>query len=89
MGRPSETKAAEIAKAMPANERYLLTRKVAAEYLGISTDAIYEHEVNGDIGSARYGKGKNAKCLYRRKDVEQLGEMIFGGRTFLDRMTTV
>lgn len=88
MGRPSETNAAKIARAMPANERFLLSRQASADYLGISSDSVYQHEVNGDIKSARYGKGKNAKCLYRRKDVEELGEMIFEGRTFLDRMTT-
>lgn len=65
----------------PVDERLLLTRQMAADYLSISLTTFKTFELSGDVKGFPFGSGKEKR--YRRTDLDQLADRIEAGETKL------
>lgn len=78
------TKAERIAASAPINQRALLTRAMAADYLSIGQSMFRAFEASGDIVGLPIGTGKEKR--YRRMDLDALIEAIADGNTKIDQV---
>lgn len=82
MGRP--TKAEKIAASTPINQRALLTRSMAADYLSLSVPTLKSYEDSGDLKGIPIGTGKEKR--YRRSDLDDLIDRVAERRTNQDKV---
>ena len=69
--------------ATPINERALLTRQMAADYMSISYDLFIRYERSGDIKGMAISSGREKR--YRRRDVDALIDAVAEGTTNIDK----
>lgn len=77
------TTADRVARATPINQRVLLTRQMAADYLSISVTTFRQFEASGDLKGIPIGAGKEKR--YRRSDLDELVEKIADQTTNIDK----
>jgi hypothetical protein len=78
-----QTKAERMASSAPINQRALLTRKMAADYLSIGLPLFDQYQASGDIKGIPIASGKEKR--YRRSDLDDLIEAIADQSTNIDR----
>ncbi|QDT07966.1 hypothetical protein K227x_63960 [Rubripirellula lacrimiformis] len=84
MSRQTRTKAERIAAATPINQRALLTRPMACDYLSVSLNTFKGYESVKDIVGIPIGTGVEKR--YRRCDLDDLIEAMATQSTKLDRL---
>jgi hypothetical protein len=78
------TVADRLARAAPINQRALLSRQMAADYLSIGNTMFRQFEASGDIKGIEIGSGKEKR--YRRSDLDDLVERIADKTTNIDKV---
>lgn len=78
-----QTKAAKRAASAPINERALLTRRMACDYLSMGGDAFRAYESMGDITGIPFGSGRELR--FRRSELDDLIDRMADQTTNLDR----
>lgn len=78
------TQSDRIAQMTPINQRALLTRRMAADYLSIGLTKFKSFECSGDITGMKIGAGREWR--FRRADLDDLIERIATNTTNQDRM---
>ncbi len=68
---------------VPFNQRALLGRRDAADYLSISYTMFKAFEASGDIKGIKIGTGR--ECRYRRSDLDNLIDRLELQDTQVDR----
>jgi hypothetical protein len=71
-------------QATPINERAVLTRAMACDYLSIGKSLFRAYESSGDIKGFAIGSGREMR--FRRGDLDDLVERIAQQDTNIDRM---
>ena len=70
-------------KVAPINERAVLTRAMACDYLSIGKSLFRSYEASGDVKGFAIGSGREMR--FRRADLDDLIERIASGETNIDR----
>jgi excisionase family DNA binding protein len=73
----AETKADRIAKGRPINERALLTKQDAADYLSVSLSTFKRFVTNRDIKPIHVV----SRAMFRRTDLDELIDKLATGET--------
>ena len=68
---------------VPFNQRALLNRRDAAEYLSVSYNTFRTFEASGDIKGIKFGSGRESR--YRRSDLDSLIDRLESGDTNINR----
>jgi hypothetical protein len=79
-----QTKAEKQAASAPINQRALLTRRMAADYLSIGLPLFDQYRASGDIKGIPIASGKEER--YRRSDLDDLIEAMASRSTNIDRV---
>lgn len=78
------TKAQRVAASAPIDQRALLTRRMACDYLSLSATSFTSYEKTKDIVGIPIGSG--AEKRYRRRDLDSLIEAMASQSTRLDQL---
>lgn len=79
-----KTKAERIAERTPINQRALLNRAMAADYLSVSETFFRSLESSKDVQGIPIGTGKERR--YRRADLDELIEKMAAGQLNIDKV---